>query len=211
MARSINSDFIVDDAVSVPKVIPRIVTTVSPTVSPTVAPTVAPIYNPPRVVKTLEKQIDKKSDDMTAFKNTIVGKLIGKGVSAGKTIASVVSSPNPIQAAASALSGGVAQAKKEAVNETRSIQTVQKSVGQSTSTSTTSGWMEKIKANKTILGITFPLWIWFAMVGIVLFIAWKFLFKRRSSGGVRRSSARRGTSAMRSRMARVRAARRRKK
>lgn len=210
--KGFSNDDVLNEAIAQkqqPKLKPIVVIKPPVVAPPVVVPPMVepPIVEPPR--NTVLTNTQNTDTDMTMFKNTIVGKLINKGVSAGKTIANVVTSPNPIQAASAALSGGMAQSKKEAVNETKDVQTASKNRSIS-NTSTEGGWMDKIKANKTVLGITFPLWIWIAIVVVILFLLWRFVFKRKS-GGVRRSGARRGSSAMRARMARVRAARRRKK
>lgn len=146
---------------------------------------------------------------MTAFGKTILGKAFSKGAA----LASVVASPNPIQAAAAALKGGVAKDKKEAVNTSKEIQTQSRSMqsgarNAGSESQTGGGFMDKLKANKTLLGITLPLWIWGAAVVVILFLVWKFVFKakKRNAGRARTSAAR----TAKARMARVRSFRRKK-
>jgi len=174
------------------------------------------IINPMKAYEIIKKQdVEQiKSNEMTAFKNTIVGKLIGKGKDLAGNVAKVVSSPNPLQAAAAALTGGVSSANKAAAAENKSESTRSISKASSSGSGQEQGQENFFTKNKTILGYTFPLWIWLAVLVVLLVVLW-WLFKRfisksparRRSGG--RSSA--GSSAMRARMARVRAARRKRK
>lgn len=138
---------------------------------------------------------------MTAFGKTILGKALGKGVK-------VAVDSNPItRSAKNLLSGATSQNKQEAKNKVLA----QKAAPQKSSTDSTSagGFFQK---NKTVLGFTFPVWIWFAIltaIVVILYFVLRWIFKKRRGGTTRRRSS--GSSSMRARMARVRSYRRKKK
>jgi len=145
---------------------------------------------------------------MTAFGKTLVGKALG-GTAKGVVKAAIDS--NPITRSANNLLSGFTSQKKDAAKSKVSAQkTISKASSPSETGSATGGNM--FTKNKTLLGFTFPLWIWAAIIVGILLLFWfvyKRLFKkRRGASGHRRSSS---SSAMRARMARVRAARRKRK
>lgn len=137
---------------------------------------------------------------MTAFGKTIIGKALGKGVK-------IAVDSNPItRSAKNLLSGATSQNKQEAKNKVQ----VQKSAPQKSSeTMSGGGFFQK---NKTVLGFTFPIWIWFAILTafvVILYFVLRWIFKKRRGGTTRRRSG--GSRSMRARMARVRSYRKKRK
>lgn len=195
-----------------PKVVVDVITQkpkveIVPTPETTVTNKIVLSDNVPTVTRQTTQTITN-TNDMTVFSKTLVGKLIGKA----SNVASVIASPNPIMAAASALKGGVATAKKEEVTQAKEVQNAVRSMpsGTQSAEGTQGGMLTK---PYTFLKLTFPLWIWGAIVVVVLFLLYKFVFKRFMGGSTRRGSTTRrsGTSSARARMARVRSFRRKRK
>lgn len=138
---------------------------------------------------------------MTAFGKTILGKALGTG-------AKIAIDSNPITRSAKNLLNGVTSAKKD---EAKKKVEVQKSAPQKASESR--GNMDGFfKKNKTVLGITFPIWIWLVIliaIIVILYFVYKRIFKKRRGGTARRRSG--SSSSMRARMARVRSYRKKRK
>lgn len=145
--------------------------------------------------------------------HTIFGKIERKGTNIVSGTMKVISSPNPLKAASAALSGGTASASKaEAKQDKAQSRAMSSKSAPQTETSTTSGGF--FKKNATILGWTLPLWIWIAILIAVILLLWwllkTFVFKSKARGRTyyRRSTS---SSSMKARMAKVRAAKRRKR
>jgi hypothetical protein len=155
-----------------------------------------PVYNPvtvtPEVMKVVEQQQTQQTQDMSLFSKIgsvvkSVGSVVGKAVGAVTKVSSIVLSPNPIMAAADALSGGAANQKKtEAINQA-DVQTQQKSI-QQTPVTTTGSFMDK---TISIFGFVMKLWIVIAViVGILLaMVIWIWKKGKRKVMGRRRTSA----------------------
>lgn len=146
--------------------------------------------------------------------------LAGKVVEGGTRVSSIVLSPNPVKAAYTALSGGAASQKKsESVNSANTKQAEKsrtisyKPDGSEVSTG------NFFTRDYMLLKITLPIWVWFLILAAALFLLWKVfkhIFRRKTvRRSVRRSSVssprrRTGSASMKARMAKVRAARRKK-
>jgi len=145
---------------------------------------------------------------MTAFGKTIFGKAIG---GAAKGVAKAAIDSNPITRSAKNLISGFTSQKKDAAKSKVSAQkTISKASSPSEGAPTESGNM--FTRNKTLIGFTFPLWIWLAIlvaILVILWLAYKWIFKKRRGTPSRRRSG--GSSSMRSRMARVRSYRKKRK
>jgi flagellar biosynthesis/type III secretory pathway M-ring protein FliF/YscJ len=138
---------------------------------------------------------------MTAFGKTLFGKALGKGVK-------IAIDSNPITRSAKNLLSGATSQKKEESKQQVAVNKAAKT-GSNPQTSTSENFFKK---NKTVLGFTFPLWIWLAIIVAILVLIWlvyKWVFKKRRGAPTRRRAS--GSSSMRARMARVRAYRKKRK
>jgi disulfide bond formation protein DsbB len=133
------------------------------------------------------------------------GKWAGKEIKQVTKIASIALSPNPIQAASAALSGGSVQEKKNEVQEQAQTQSTEKAMNKSGGapkgdTKTGGTFMDK---TITVFGFVLKLWI-VILVAVGLIVAvWMFMKKKTT-----RSAGRRRTAPARAARARRRTVRR---